>query len=52
MTTIEQSIQKMGHEAVRMLIGMIEAPSTPPGQVVLPTRLVERGSCRRLEPAS
>jgi len=52
LTTIEQSIQKMGHEAVRMLIGMIEAPSTPPGQVVLPTRLVERGSCRRLEPAS
>ena len=52
LTTIEQSIQKMGHEAVRMLIGMIEAPSTPPGQVVLPTRLVERGSCRRLEPAT
>ena len=35
-----------------MLIGMIESPSTPPGQVVLPTRLVERDSCRRLEPAS
>jgi LacI family transcriptional regulator len=52
LTTIEQSIQKMGHEAVRMLIGMIEAPSIPPEQVVLPTRLVERGSCRRLEPAS
>ena len=51
LTTIEQSIQKMGDEAVRMLIGMIESPSTPPGQVVLPTRLVERDSCRRLEPA-
>ena len=52
LTTIEQSIQRMGYEAVRMLIGMIEAPSSPPAQVVLPTRLVERSSCRPLSPGS
>ena len=46
LTTVDQSIQQMGYEAVRMLIGLIEEPSTPPAQVVLPTRLVERGSCR------
>jgi LacI family transcriptional regulator, galactose operon repressor len=52
LTTIEQSIQTMGYEAVRMLIGLIEDPSGSPAQVVLPTRLVERGSCRPLSPAS
>lgn len=46
LTTVDQSIQQMGYEAVRMLIGLIEEPTTPPAQVVLPTRLVERGSCR------
>ncbi len=33
-----------------MLIGLIDNPSSPPEQVVLPTRLVERSSCRPLAP--
>jgi LacI family transcriptional regulator len=45
LTTIDQSIQGMGEEAVRMLLGLIDDPSSRPAQVVLPTRLVERGSC-------
>jgi LacI family transcriptional regulator len=48
LTTVEQSIQQMGYEAVRMLIGLIDDPSSPPEQVVLPTRLVERSSCKPL----
>jgi LacI family transcriptional regulator len=46
LTTIDQSIQRMGREAVRMLIGLIENPAGRPGQVILPTRLVVRASCR------
>lgn len=59
LTTIEQPIQRMGEEAVRMLLGLIEdassrtaqvmLPPSRPAQVILPTKLVERGSCRRLE---
>jgi LacI family transcriptional regulator len=45
LTTIEQSIQQMGREAVRMLIGLIEDPSSRPEHVILPTRLVVRASC-------
>jgi LacI family transcriptional regulator len=48
LTTIDQSIQRLGEEAVRMLLGLIEDPSSRPAQVVLPTSLVERGSCRAL----
>jgi LacI family transcriptional regulator, galactose operon repressor len=48
LTTVEQAIQQMGYEAVRLLLGLIEAPSAEPAQVVLPTRLVERSSCRAL----
>jgi LacI family transcriptional regulator len=46
LTTIEQSIQRMGIEAVLLLLGLIEDPDREPEHVVLPTRLVERGSCR------
>jgi LacI family transcriptional regulator len=46
LTTVEQAIQRMGYEAVRMLIGLIDEPASQPGQVVLPTKLVERGSAR------
>jgi LacI family transcriptional regulator len=46
LTTVDQSVQRMGREAVQMLIRLIEDPSRPPEQVILPTRLVERGSCR------
>jgi LacI family transcriptional regulator len=48
LTTIEQPIQRMGEEAVQMLLGLINDPASRPAQVVLPTRLVERASCRAL----
>ncbi len=48
LTTVEQPIQAMGAEAVRLLVGLIEDPSQTPPQVVLPTRLVVRQSCRAL----
>jgi LacI family transcriptional regulator len=46
LTTIEQPIQGMGEEAVRMLLGLIDDPTSRPAQVILPTRLVERASCK------
>jgi LacI family transcriptional regulator len=46
LTTVEQAIQQMGYEAVQLLLGLVEDPSAEPAQVVLPTRLVERSSCR------
>ncbi|HEX7524826.1 MAG TPA: LacI family DNA-binding transcriptional regulator [Gaiellaceae bacterium] len=48
LTTVEQPIQRMGEEAVRLLLALIDDPASPPAQVVLPTRLVERASCRAL----
>jgi LacI family transcriptional regulator len=46
LTTVEQAIQQMGYEAVQLLLGLVDDPSAEPAQVVLPTRLVERSSCR------
>ena len=48
LTTIDQSIERMGFEAVRMVLALIDDPARDVQQVILPTRLVERGSCRRL----
>jgi LacI family transcriptional regulator len=48
LTTVEQPIQRMGEEAVRLLLALIDDPTGLPAQVVLPTRLVERASCRAL----
>lgn len=48
LTTIEQPIQDMGFEAVRMLIGLIDQTSTGPLQLTLPTSLVVRQSCRAI----
>jgi LacI family transcriptional regulator len=45
LTTIDQAIQAMGSQAVRLLLGLIDDPSQPPAQITLPTRLVVRGSC-------
>ena len=46
LTTVEQAIQQMGYEAVQLLLELVEDPSAEPSQIVLPTRLVERSSCR------
>jgi LacI family transcriptional regulator len=51
LTTVEQAIQKMGYEAVQLLLGLVENPAAGPAQVVLPTRLVERSSCRAVSEA-
>jgi LacI family transcriptional regulator, galactose operon repressor len=46
LTTVEQPIQEMGREAVRLLLELIDNPAQPAARVVLPTRLVVRQSCR------
>jgi LacI family transcriptional regulator, galactose operon repressor len=44
LTTIDQSIQEMGRQAVELLIDLIEGNTERPQQVTLPTRLVVRQS--------
>jgi LacI family transcriptional regulator len=51
LTTVDQSIQALGFEAVRTLIDLIEHPDRrqlPPRHVTLPTNLVVRGSTSAL----
>jgi LacI family transcriptional regulator len=49
LTTIDQSIQAMGYEAVRLLLELIEDPDrSGPIHITLPTTLVIRQSCRPL----
>jgi LacI family transcriptional regulator len=52
LTTVDQSIQAMGQEAVRLLIDLIEHPEQhvdeAPPQITLPTNLVVRRSTREL----
>ncbi len=50
LTTIEQPIQTMGFEAVRMLIALIDQTPSGPLQLTLPTSLVVRQSCRAVDP--
>jgi LacI family transcriptional regulator len=49
LTTIEQPIQQMGYDAVKILIRLIDGSERVPEHTLLPTRLVVRGSCRPLE---
>jgi LacI family transcriptional regulator len=49
LTTIDQSIQAMGFEAVRLLIDLIEQPEQEAVHLTLPTELVVRQSCRALD---
>lgn len=44
LTTVDQSIQALGQEAIRMLLDLIEHPGAVPAQVTLPTELVVRRS--------
>jgi len=54
LTTVDQSIQALGQEAVRLLLDLIEHPDraagADPAQVTLPTELVVRRSTRPIEP--
>lgn len=48
LTTIDQSIQTMGEEAVRLLVDLLDGVPDLPQQIVLPTKLVVRQSCRAI----
>lgn len=45
LTTVRQSVTRLGQLAAEGIIGIIEGTITPPYQVVLPTQLVIRESC-------
>jgi LacI family transcriptional regulator len=44
LTTVDQHIQRMGFEAVRLLIALLKEDETPAPRVTLPTELVVRGT--------
>jgi LacI family transcriptional regulator len=48
LTTVDQSIDKMGYIATKMLISLIEGDSPESGLYKVPTRLVVRDSCRAI----
>jgi LacI family transcriptional regulator len=50
LTTVEQPIQRMGFEAVEMLIALIAGRPLDTERVTLPTKLIVRQSCRPLAP--
>jgi LacI family transcriptional regulator len=51
LTTIDQSIQEMGKQAVELLIDLIEGNTDRPQQITLPTRLVVRESTGPARPS-
>lgn len=48
LSTIDISIYELGLNAAELVLEKITDESVPPKQVVVPSRLIERGSCRRL----
>jgi len=50
LTTINQPLQRMGAEAVRMLVELIDGTMPEVPHMTLPTELVVRQSCRRFQP--
>lgn len=51
MTTVDQDNEQMGQIAVRLLLEQIQSPGKPTGAgIMLPTRLIERASVKRLTP--
>jgi LacI family transcriptional regulator len=50
LTTVDQSIQEMGYQAVRMLVEILERPNGRSKHLTLPTELVIRQSARPLGP--
>jgi LacI family transcriptional regulator len=49
LTTIDQSIQAMGYEAVRLLIDLIDQRQRDSVHLTLPTELIVRQSCRAID---
>lgn len=45
LSTVHQPMRELGERSVRVLLERIAEPGRPPGSVVLPTRVVIRGSC-------
>jgi len=45
LTTVSQSIRKMGNLAAESLFKIIDNPGLPPVQITIPSQLVIRGSC-------
>ncbi|HSP20978.1 MAG TPA: LacI family DNA-binding transcriptional regulator [Planococcus sp. (in: firmicutes)] len=48
LSTVDISIYDLGLHAAELVLEKITDESVPPKQVVVPSRLIERGSCRRL----
>lgn len=48
LSTVDISIYDLGLHAAELVLEKITDESTPPKQVVVASRLIERGSCRRL----
>ena len=48
LTTVNQSLEKMGRIGVQMLLEQIENPERPPRRITLATELIIRDSCQRL----
>jgi LacI family transcriptional regulator len=51
LTTIEQSVNELGQATVRLLLDKIMKRTTEPACLTIPTRLVERESCRPINAA-
>lgn len=49
LTTVRQSLEQLGREAVDLLVRRLDAPAAEISNVVLPVSLVERGSTRPAE---
>jgi LacI family transcriptional regulator len=45
LTTIRQSVKRLGETALEVLLDLIDVPAGPPRRVVVPTELVVRASC-------
>lgn len=50
LTTVEQPVNELGQAAVRLLLDQMLKRTTEPASMTIPTRLVERESCRALAP--
>ena len=48
LTTVHQDISRKGEKAVELLLGHIEDPSLPKQEEILPLRLIERGSVKKI----